>query len=91
MGLPDGWVTDVPDLTRGQQLRALGNGVVPAQAYAALQWIGGWTWWARHMTSMRARQVECDLLGALPGDELVGLFPGSGGVGRVWATWAERR
>lgn len=41
MGLPDGWVTDVPDLTRGQQLRALGNGVVPAQAYAALQWMGG--------------------------------------------------
>lgn len=32
-----------------------------------------------------------DLLGALPGDELVDLFPGSGGVGRVWATWAERR
>ena len=41
MGLPDGCVTDVPDLTRGQQLRALGNGVVPAQAYAALQWMGG--------------------------------------------------
>jgi hypothetical protein len=25
-----------------------------------------------------------DLLGALPGDELVDLFPGSGGVGRAW-------
>ena len=36
MGLPDGWVTDVPDLTRNEQLKALGNGVVPAQAAAAL-------------------------------------------------------
>jgi DNA (cytosine-5)-methyltransferase 1 len=36
MGLPDGWVTDVPGLTRNQQLHALGNGVVPAQAIAAL-------------------------------------------------------
>ena len=25
-----------------------------------------------------------DLLGMLPGDELVDLFPGSGGVGRAW-------
>jgi hypothetical protein len=25
-----------------------------------------------------------DLLGALPGDELVDLFPGSGGIGRAW-------
>lgn len=32
MGLPAGHVTDVPDLTRNEQLRALGNGVVPAQA-----------------------------------------------------------
>jgi DNA (cytosine-5)-methyltransferase 1 len=36
MGLPDGWVTDVPDLNRNAQLKALGNGVVPQQAYAAL-------------------------------------------------------
>lgn len=37
MGLPAGWVTD-PDigLTRTQQLKALGNGVVPQQAAAAL-------------------------------------------------------
>jgi hypothetical protein len=35
MGLPAGWVTDVPDLTRNQQLRLLGNGVVPAQGAAA--------------------------------------------------------
>jgi DNA (cytosine-5)-methyltransferase 1 len=37
MGLPAGWVTDVPDLTRTQQLKALGNGVVPQQAEAALR------------------------------------------------------
>jgi len=35
MGLPDGWVTDV-DITRSHQLKALGNGVVPQQAYVAL-------------------------------------------------------
>ncbi|TDB79019.1 DNA cytosine methyltransferase [Actinomadura sp. KC216] len=36
MGLPDGHVTDVPGLTRNQMLKALGNGVVPAQGAAAL-------------------------------------------------------
>ena len=37
MGLPAGWVTD-PELglTRTQQLRAIGNGVVPQQAAVAL-------------------------------------------------------
>jgi DNA (cytosine-5)-methyltransferase 1 len=37
MGLPDGWVTDVPGLPRNDQLKALGNGVVPQQATAALR------------------------------------------------------
>lgn len=37
MGLPAGWVTDVPGLTRNEQLKALGNGVVPQQAAAALR------------------------------------------------------
>jgi DNA (cytosine-5)-methyltransferase 1 len=53
MGLPDGWVTGVPGidadkhpdggernrpyLTRNEQLKALGNGVVPQQAEAALR------------------------------------------------------
>lgn len=37
MGLPAGHVTDVPGLTRTQQLHALGNGVIPAQAATALQ------------------------------------------------------
>lgn len=36
MGLPDGWVTDVPDLSRTRQLTLLGNGVVPAQGAATL-------------------------------------------------------
>lgn len=36
MGLPDGWVTDV-DISRTAQLRALGNGVVPQQAAAAIR------------------------------------------------------
>lgn len=36
MMLPAGHVTDVPGITRNQQLRLLGNGVVPAQAEAAL-------------------------------------------------------
>lgn len=37
MGLPNGWVT-APEigLTRAQQLKAIGNGVVPQQAQAAL-------------------------------------------------------
>ena len=36
MGLPDGWVTDV-GLSRAQQLKILGNGVVPHQAEYALE------------------------------------------------------
>ena len=36
MGLPNGWVTDV-DLPRSQKLKILGNGVVPQQAYRALE------------------------------------------------------
>ncbi|MFF6903458.1 DNA cytosine methyltransferase [Streptomyces hydrogenans] len=37
MGLAAGHVTDVPGLTRTQQLKALGNGVVPQQAEAAIR------------------------------------------------------
>ena len=36
MGLPVGWVTDT-GLSRAQQLKMLGNGVVPQQAYYALE------------------------------------------------------
>jgi DNA (cytosine-5)-methyltransferase 1 len=35
MGLPSGWVTEL-GFTRAQQLKMLGNGVVPQQAYYAL-------------------------------------------------------
>lgn len=37
MGLPAGHVTGIPGLTRNQMLHALGNGVVPQQAEAALR------------------------------------------------------
>lgn len=37
MGIPAGWVTDVPGLNRNAQLKALGNGVVPQQAEAAIR------------------------------------------------------
>jgi DNA (cytosine-5)-methyltransferase 1 len=39
MGLPAGWVTDVPGITRNEALRALGNGVVPQQAAAAVSFL----------------------------------------------------
>lgn len=41
MGLPDGWVTDVPGLTRNAQLKFLGNGVVPQQAESAIRYLLG--------------------------------------------------
>lgn len=41
MGLPAGWVTDVPALSRNSTLRILGNGVVPQQASAALSLLLG--------------------------------------------------
>lgn len=36
MGWPQGWVTGVPELSRNDQLKILGNGVVPQQAIVAL-------------------------------------------------------
>jgi site-specific DNA-cytosine methylase len=41
MGLPAGFVTGVPGLSRTDQLRALGNGVVPAQGVLALKILAG--------------------------------------------------
>lgn len=35
MGCPDGWITDVPGITRNEALKAAGNGVVPQQCAAA--------------------------------------------------------
>lgn len=39
MGLPEGWVTDTAGLSRGNHLHAIGNGVVPRQAFAAFDWL----------------------------------------------------
>lgn len=39
MGWPDGWVTNVPGISRNDQLRIVGNGVVPQCAVAALRWL----------------------------------------------------
>lgn len=36
-GLADGWVTGVPGISRNDQLKALGNGVVPQQASEAIR------------------------------------------------------
>ncbi|MET8501634.1 DNA cytosine methyltransferase [Streptomyces microflavus] len=35
MGLPAGWVTSIPNVPRKEQLRILGNGVIPRQAHHA--------------------------------------------------------
>ena len=35
MGLPTGWVTAIPGIPRKEQLKILGNGVVPQQAHHA--------------------------------------------------------
>lgn len=40
-GVPSGWVTDVPGLSRSQQLKALGNGCVPQQVALALELLLG--------------------------------------------------
>ena len=40
-GLPAGWITDVPGLSRAQMLSLCGDGVVPQQAEAALRWLLG--------------------------------------------------
>lgn len=37
MGLPEGHVTAVPGMARTAQIKAIGNGVVPAQAALALR------------------------------------------------------
>ena len=37
MGLPAGWVTSVPGISRADQLKAIGNGVCPPQCFAAVR------------------------------------------------------
>ena len=39
MGLPSGWIADVPGITRAEAIRACGNGVVPQQGATALTWL----------------------------------------------------
>jgi DNA (cytosine-5)-methyltransferase 1 len=39
MGLPVGWITDVPGVTRNEALKLCGNGVVPQQAAAAIRFL----------------------------------------------------
>lgn len=46
-GLPVGWVTDVPGLSRNEQLKALGNGVVPQQAAHAVELLLARIGWRR--------------------------------------------
>lgn len=41
MGLPAGWITDVPGITWNEVLKACGNGVVIQQVVAALGWLHG--------------------------------------------------
>lgn len=41
MGLPAGWITDTPGVTRNEALKLCGNGVVPAQAEAAIRFLLG--------------------------------------------------
>ena len=41
MGLPPGWVTGVPGLSRTARIRVLGNGVVPLQGRAATHSLAG--------------------------------------------------
>lgn len=43
MGLPEGHVTEVPGLAYGQQIRLLGNGVVPQQCALALSTLADWS------------------------------------------------
>lgn len=38
MGLPAGWITDVPGVTWQEAVRMCGNGVVPQQAAAGIAW-----------------------------------------------------
>lgn len=45
MGLPAGWITDVPGITWNETLKACGNGVVPQQAVAALHWLRDMATW----------------------------------------------
>lgn len=46
MGLPKGWITDVPGITWNEVLKACGNGVVPQQAVAGIVELRAMARWA---------------------------------------------
>lgn len=46
MGLPSGWIVDVPDVTYAEAVRMAGNGVVPQQAATALVVLLARTGWS---------------------------------------------
>jgi DNA (cytosine-5)-methyltransferase 1 len=60
MGLPAGWVTAVPGLPYAAQIRALGNGVVPAQGAAALRLLASITARAQVATAWRGPDARDD-------------------------------
>jgi len=41
MGLPEGWVTDVPGISNNDAIKLSGNGVVPQQCAYALRLLTG--------------------------------------------------
>src|SRR5690606_12204794 len=47
MGCSDGWIVDVPGITRNESLKLGGNGVVRQQAEAALEDMLAYLWWVR--------------------------------------------
>jgi hypothetical protein len=65
MGLPEGHVTGVPDISRNDQLKALGNGVVPQQAELALRWLlfGEWVGSAGNGTTLLPTPSVADGIG----------------------------
>ncbi len=70
MGLPPGWVTDVPGLTRIQKLQILGNGVVPQQAELALDILLAAERKATSVTATIPLMTEADSLQMIAVDDL---------------------
>ena len=65
MGLPAGWVTDVPGIPTNAQLKALGNGVIPQHGAAAFRLLA---------ERMAAGQIPADGPAKAPAFEVPPLF-----------------
>mgnify|MGYP000871210754 CR=1 FL=1 len=65
MGLPEGWVTDVPGVSRTAQLRMLGNGVVPQQAARAVSVLASWAAMGGHAPEETDELGTPDMLASL--------------------------